>query len=306
MPDITLLAAVADLLEGFTSQQRFILCLVALGCTTLVIVAVGCTWAGVWYQVRKHESEAELTRDLLDQGQVRRGDRTHRQARRRIQSGGWWLVLWGPEVVARWWGGWHDPCPLLSIDSTPPPQPPPLLPCVRTESRTTVREPAPRNAEPAMLRPMLVVLAGACASVGTSLAVWAGLRATPTAYYEVVQDGLVRTNASEPVVNLAVAAVLKRNRIHDPASEDVLAAANYHEAADAWFSKPDLFGATHERASRLVREQVDRQGQRIRIEVLRGVDMATLIFVEHDDPDAVESLARQVATELAGKGVPAG
>lgn len=81
-----------NLTSDFTSQQRFVLCLTALGCATLVLVVLVSVVAGVWQSVRKREAELELTRDLLDQGKT--ADEIERILRpsdgfsRAI--GGWW------------------------------------------------------------------------------------------------------------------------------------------------------------------------------------------------------------------------
>ncbi len=58
------------LVSGFTSDQRFDVCLVAMGCFTGLVIACVGTLAGVWQGVRRHEAELELTRDLLDQGKT--------------------------------------------------------------------------------------------------------------------------------------------------------------------------------------------------------------------------------------------
>ncbi|TWU00629.1 hypothetical protein Pla108_15810 [Botrimarina colliarenosi] len=154
------------------------------------------------------------------------------------------------------------------------------------------------------MRPLLIVLAGACASIGTSLVVWGALRLNEEPYCEVLNGGLVRTTASEAQVNVAVSHVLESNRSQAPSAEKSYVASNYREAADAWFSRPDVFGQSYERASRLEREQVDSEGSSMRIEVIRGVEMPTLVFMEHATPDGLRSLTQQLANELATMGVP--
>lgn len=57
-----------SLISGFDPQQRFVLCIVAMGCFTGLTIALVGTIAGVWQSVRRREAELELTRDLLDQG----------------------------------------------------------------------------------------------------------------------------------------------------------------------------------------------------------------------------------------------
>lgn len=56
--------------SGFDTNQRFVLCIIAIGCGTGLTIAVVGTIAGVWQSVRRREAELELTRDLLDQGKT--------------------------------------------------------------------------------------------------------------------------------------------------------------------------------------------------------------------------------------------
>lgn len=56
--------------SDFDPQQRFVLCIIAIGCGTGLTIAVVGTLAGVWQSVRRREAELELTRDLLDQGKT--------------------------------------------------------------------------------------------------------------------------------------------------------------------------------------------------------------------------------------------
>lgn len=155
------------------------------------------------------------------------------------------------------------------------------------------------------MRSLLIVLAGACVSVGTSLAVWAGLHANEPAYCEAFQGGLISTNGSETAVNLAVAQLLDEARRPAPDPEQALEASAYHESAEAWFSKEDFSGLATERASRLVREQLGRDGLLMRIEVVRGVEMPTLVFVDHESAEATASLGKRLLHCLAVQGVRA-
>lgn len=58
------------LISGFDSGQRFVLCIIALGCGTGLAIAMTGIISGVWQSVRRREAELELTRDLLDQGKT--------------------------------------------------------------------------------------------------------------------------------------------------------------------------------------------------------------------------------------------
>ncbi len=152
------------------------------------------------------------------------------------------------------------------------------------------------------MRSLLIVLAGACASVGTSLAVWATIEMEPEVYCEIATGGLVRTNLLENQINLSVSEVLEATR---PLSADPylrLVNTEYHERASAWFSEPGLFGESHERACRLVREQNDASGGRTRIEILHGQDMPTLVFIEHEDDGRRHAIAEMLAERLEARG----
>lgn len=56
------------LISDFTSQQRFVLCLTVVGSVAMVIFILAVLTIGAWEKARRHETEVELTRDLLDQG----------------------------------------------------------------------------------------------------------------------------------------------------------------------------------------------------------------------------------------------
>lgn len=155
------------------------------------------------------------------------------------------------------------------------------------------------------MRPLLIVLAGACASLGTSLAVFVAIQLDEKPYVEVLKGGLLRTSASEADLNNAVSRVLQVTRRPAKTEEQRLKQSEYCEHADAWFSQPDLFGHSSEEVSRLVRQQIDRQGRPMRIEVLKADDMATLVFIEHEDNEAATRIARQIAGELTESGVQA-
>jgi hypothetical protein len=153
------------------------------------------------------------------------------------------------------------------------------------------------------MRPLLIVLAGLCASTATSLVLYAAVQLEKKPYVEVLEGGLVRTDADDITLNASVAHVLGVNRSPAATPEEQLERAEYREHSDAWFTKPDLFGSSQERASRLVRRQLDRAGRPIQIEVLKGEDMPTLVFVHHDDREVANRVARHLALELAENGV---
>lgn len=151
------------------------------------------------------------------------------------------------------------------------------------------------------MRPALIVLAGACAAVTTSLAMWFAIRAEASAWCELVDQRLVRTNASELQVTTAVLEALRQHQPPGRLTEARLDAIEYGEHAEAWFTDPDFFGTVHERASRLVREQLDEHGKPLRVEVLRGAGMPTLVFIQHEKSDS--GFAREITDALAAQGI---
>jgi hypothetical protein len=58
----------SNTLFGLDSDERFVLVLVAIGCTTAVIIVLSCVFAGVWSSVKHKRLEAELKQDMLDRG----------------------------------------------------------------------------------------------------------------------------------------------------------------------------------------------------------------------------------------------
>ncbi|QDT70836.1 hypothetical protein MalM25_37920 [Planctomycetes bacterium MalM25] len=153
------------------------------------------------------------------------------------------------------------------------------------------------------MRSLLIVMAGACASVGTSLAVWAAIALEPTVYCEIATGGLVRTNLDPNQVNVAVSEVLEETRPASVDPEERLINSQYSEQATAWFAESSpLGGAAEERASRLVREQNDIGGGRTRIEILHGEEMPSLVFIEHGDDWRQHALAEMLVDRLKTRG----
>lgn len=153
------------------------------------------------------------------------------------------------------------------------------------------------------------LLLGSLALVGlpiaTSLSVWAAIESDAAPWCEELNGSLLRTNAADYDVNVAVSEAMRRLLSgSDQPTEQQFHAAEYRENADAWFTSPDLFGSTQERASRLVRQQRDADGAWLKIEVLSGADMPTLIFVEHEKASYQIEACRLVRESLAGLGVP--
>ena len=59
---------ISSWVSDFSTDQRFVIVLVLIGCATLVAAVTAIAVATAWESVRSRESRLELTRDLLDQG----------------------------------------------------------------------------------------------------------------------------------------------------------------------------------------------------------------------------------------------
>lgn len=58
----------SDHFFGLDQEQRFVILIIAIGCTTTVIcVVVGCI-TGMYNAIYRRRSEADLKRDMLDRG----------------------------------------------------------------------------------------------------------------------------------------------------------------------------------------------------------------------------------------------
>jgi hypothetical protein len=53
---------------GLDSDERFVLVLTAIGCTTAVIIVLSGIFAGVWSSMKHKRLEIELKQDMLDRG----------------------------------------------------------------------------------------------------------------------------------------------------------------------------------------------------------------------------------------------
>lgn len=153
------------------------------------------------------------------------------------------------------------------------------------------------------MRPLLFTLVGVCASIGTSCVVWAAIDQSSAPYCEVLNGGLLRTTATENQVNVAVSEALTAVRIEGEDEVQRLMKCDYRELSDAWFSDADLFGQKRERASRLIRNQLDEKGRKLSVEVIRGAEMPVLVIVDHELPAKRAQVAMHIATRLAKAGV---
>ena len=60
--------AATDILSGFDPDQRFVLTIIGIGCSTLLILILGGVFLGVWSSAKEKQIEADLKRDMLDRG----------------------------------------------------------------------------------------------------------------------------------------------------------------------------------------------------------------------------------------------
>lgn len=62
------LAQMSEFLSGVDPDQKFVLVIVAMGCLTIVAIALSGILGGIWCSVRVKQTEADLKRDMLDRG----------------------------------------------------------------------------------------------------------------------------------------------------------------------------------------------------------------------------------------------
>ena len=58
----------ADNFFGLDSEGRFVVILTVIGCTTAILISLGCVFAGVWHSIKHKQIETELKQDMLDRG----------------------------------------------------------------------------------------------------------------------------------------------------------------------------------------------------------------------------------------------
>ena len=58
----------ADSFFGLEHDQRFVVLLTLIGCTTAVLITLGAVFAGVWHSIKDKQIEAELKQEMLDRG----------------------------------------------------------------------------------------------------------------------------------------------------------------------------------------------------------------------------------------------
>ena len=120
---------------------------------------------------------------------------------------------------------------------------------------------------------------------------------------EVLDHRLVRTNADAYEVNVAIERVLQQNRpaVEDPS--ELLVACEFEQKLDIWFDDPPAGESGAEVVSRLVRKQIDQEGQLLKIAHIRGQGDEAMIFIEHDSEVEGTEIAMSVAQQLSQRGV---
>lgn len=155
------------------------------------------------------------------------------------------------------------------------------------------------------MRALLLLQTVLLASVGTSLAVWVVIESRSGPWCELVDETLIRTTATESQVNRAVAEVMTEARLPSATPETSFVESEYQERAACWFKRGGLMANQGERLSSLIRVELDAEGRRLLVKTLRGPDMPTLVFVEHEPLESPSSIASRIASRLETFGVQA-
>jgi hypothetical protein len=79
--------------EGFDGDQRFVLAIIGIGCATAITLIGAAVLGGYWSDIKNHQIEADLKRDMLDRGMS--ADEIQKVIEAKPQSG-----------VDRWLGSW--------------------------------------------------------------------------------------------------------------------------------------------------------------------------------------------------------
>lgn len=135
-----------------------------------------------------------------------------------------------------------------------------------------------------------------------SFVVWIALEVPEPCWFERVEGRLVRTNAADNTVNKAVEDLFRVTPDPSSGGGEWGYSIGYQQRLNSWFQEPTYFGSGEELVRSLVREQTDYQGGLLRVEVLAGREMPTLVFVEHPEPDVASGVTHKIAAALAGRG----
>jgi hypothetical protein len=153
------------------------------------------------------------------------------------------------------------------------------------------------------MRSLLILLAGLCLSIATSLVLYTAIHWGNEPFVEVLEGGQLRTNVDEGALDAAIVHVLKANSPADPMAEEQSAEADDYTPGVPWFAPPDLLGRSKKWTSRLTPKQLDQFGRPLQIEVLDDGDLQSLVVVHHNDRGAANRVAHHLALKLAERGV---
>lgn len=112
---------------------------------------------------------------------------------------------------------------------------------------------------------------------------------------------LLVCSAHNAAVNRAVESALLEFRMEAKEGGDVLQACEHDLAFQAWFERDASGVITRETARRVIREQLDQNGQRLRVEQVFGGDQS-MVFIEHATAQAESEFAARVAEHLCDAG----
>lgn len=154
------------------------------------------------------------------------------------------------------------------------------------------------------MRLLLITAAAAALSLTATTSAWVVVESSgdDPGWYEVVNDGLIRTTAPDTMVNCAVERAMTGDRLVSPdaTKDEALEVCEFDQTLEAWFTETEPFTARRERARRLTREQLDAEGRELRIVQVHSQESPTLVFVEREESEEpvsrefVEKLARQL------------
>jgi hypothetical protein len=123
----------------------------------------------------------------------------------------------------------------------------------------------------------------------------------PDAWFEVVDDGLIRIEASENLIGLCIGGLL-HNRQSLSLEGQRPVNASYNQNLRLWH-KRSLDGELVAPLRVVTIGQVDKQGNDIRIERWTGNEMPTLIILSYSGDGGPAVLSSQLASELARRGI---
>ena len=141
--------------------------------------------------------------------------------------------------------------------------------------------------------PVLFVLAplGALIPSGSSDAQW----------FEVLDQRLVVASGDESEINRAVEEALRKFRMSVETQEELFTECEFDMKFNAWFEQNETGMPLEQTARRLVHEQLDENGQRLKINQISN-GKRTLVLIDHEAPREESEVAQYVALRLMKAG----